>query len=39
MSDYEQDRIVLENSKNIKEEFTWSDSEIDKFLPKQLHIT
>jgi hypothetical protein len=39
MSDYEQARIVLGISKYNKEEFTWSDSEIDKFLPKQLHIS
>jgi len=37
--DYEQARIGLGISKYNKEEFTWADSEIDKFLPKQLHIS
>ena len=37
--DYEQARIGLGISKLNKEEFTWSDSEIDKFLPKQLQIS
>jgi predicted tellurium resistance membrane protein TerC len=37
--DYEQARIGLGISKYNKEEFTWSDPEIDKFLPKQLHIS
>jgi len=37
--DYEQARIRLGISKYNKEEFTWSDSEIDKFLLKQLHIS
>jgi len=37
--DYEQTRIGLGISKYNKEEFTWADSEIDKFLPKQLHIS
>jgi hypothetical protein len=37
--DYEQAQIGLGILKNNKEEFTWSDSEIDKFLPKQLHVS
>jgi len=36
--DYEQARIGLGIFKNNKEEFTWSDSEINKFLPKELHV-
>ena len=37
--DYENARKNLGIQKNDKEEFTWSDFEIDKFLPKQLRIS
>ena len=36
--DYEQARAGLGISKLNNEEFTWADSEINKFLPKQLQI-
>ena len=37
-NDYKQTQKGLGISKDNKEEFTWSDSEINNFLPKQLHI-
>ena len=36
--DYQQAQIGLGLAGSTKEEFTWSDEEIDKFLPKQLRI-
>ena len=37
-NDYELAQIGLGISKSDKEEFTWSDSEIDKFLPRHLRL-
>jgi len=37
--DYKQAQLGLGLKGNTDEEFTWSDEEIDKFLPKQLRIT
>jgi len=37
--DYKQTQIGLGLNENKDEEFTWSDEEINKFLPKQLRIT
>jgi hypothetical protein len=37
--DYKKTQCGLGISKNAKEEFTWADSEIDKFLPEQLRLT